>query len=69
MSFNENIETAVNRISDFLKDKESTTSWQLKINLQLSSSLMYLALGVLSAQGKISLEPDGINYKVIKTPR
>jgi hypothetical protein len=67
MPFKENIETAANRILDFLKDKEESSSWQVKINLQISSSLMFAALGMLAAWGKINMEPDGINYKITKT--
>lgn len=67
MPFKENIETAANRIVEFLKDKQSVTSWDIKINLQLSSSLLYLALGMLASWGKINLEQDGINYKITKT--
>lgn len=68
MPFKENIETAANRIFDFLKDKEEVNSWQVKVALHLSSSLMFMALGMLIAWGKINLEPDGINYKITKTP-
>ncbi len=68
MPFKENIETAANRISDYLKDKEEASSWQVKVSLHLAGSLMYLALGMLEAQGKITVEPDGINYKITKTP-
>lgn len=68
MPFKETIETAANRIFDFLKDKEEANSWQVKTSLHLSGSLMYLALGALIAWGKISVEPDGINYKITKAP-
>ncbi len=66
MPFNENIESASTRILDFLNQKPNTNTWELKINLQVSSSLLYLALGRLTAQDKISIEQDGINYKVSK---
>ena len=64
MSFKENIDTAANRIFEFVKDKQEVSSWQIKINLHLSASVMYMALGQLLEQGKITLEADGINYQV-----
>ena len=66
MPFKENIDTAAARITDFLKDKEEASSWQIKLALHLPSSLMYMALGSLANAGKITVEPDGINYKVTK---
>lgn len=66
MPFKENVEAAAARIMDFLKDKEEATSWQIKISLQLSSSLMFMALGLLAKDGKITIEPDGLNYKITK---
>ena len=64
MSFKENINTAADRIFEFVKEKQEVSSWQIKINLHLSASVMYMALGQLSEQGKITLEADGINYQV-----
>ena len=64
MSFKENIDTAANRIFEFVKEKQEVSSWQIKINLHLPSSVMYMALGQLLEQGKITLEADGINYQV-----
>ncbi len=60
----ENIQNAVKQISDFLTAHGKTTSWQLKVTLQLSSSVLYVALGVLLAEKKITLEADGINYNI-----
>ena len=66
----ENVKLAITQISDYLAKNNQVTSWQLKVMLRLSSSVLYLALGALYAQGKISLEADGINYHVRwgKTP-
>ena len=66
MAFNENISATSSKILELLKDKESLTSWQIKVSLNISSSLLYLALGSLENQNKISIEPDGLNYKVTK---
>ena len=60
----ENIQLAVSQISDYLAKNNTATSWQLKVMLRLSSSILYLALGALYQQGKITLEADGINYNV-----
>jgi hypothetical protein len=68
MPFKENINTAASRIMELFKDKEEVSSWQVKVALQLSSSVMYMALGMLLAGGKITVEPDGINYKIAKVP-
>ena len=64
MSFKENIDSAADRIFEFVKEKQEVSSWQIKINLHLSASVMYMALGHLLSQGKITLEADGINYQV-----
>lgn len=63
----ENIQTAVTRMGEFLAKNGKATSWQLKVTFRLSASVLYLALGVLYQQGKISLEADGINYHVTWT--
>ncbi len=60
----ENIQLAVKQISEYLEKNKTVSSWQLKVKLQLSSSMLYLALGALYQQGKISLEADDINYHV-----
>ncbi len=60
----ENIQTASTRISEYLSQHHTATSWQLKVMFRLSSSVLYLALGALYAQGKIALEADGINYNI-----
>lgn len=60
----ENIQLAVKQISEYLEKNQTVSSWQLKVKLQLSSSVLYLALGALYEQGKISLEADDINYHV-----
>ncbi len=67
MSFKETVWASSAKIMDFLKDKQSATSWQIKVALRISSSLMYLALGVLLCEGKITVEPEGLNYKIVKT--
>ena len=60
----ENINDAVKQITDYLSAHSRATSWQLKVMFRLSSSVLYLALGQLLAQGKITLEADGIDYNV-----
>ena len=60
----ETIQAACGRMIEYLQEKQEASSWQLKLALHLSSSVLYLSLGVLLNQGKIRLEADGINYKV-----
>jgi len=60
----ETIQTSVARISEYLAANKQATSWQLKVKFGLSASVLYLSLGLLLAQGKITLEADGINYVV-----
>ncbi len=60
----ESIQIACDQMVNYLQDKKEATSWQLKLALQLSSSVLYISLGVLYNQGKIRLEADGIDYKV-----
>lgn len=60
----ENIQLASSRISEYLAQNKTASSWQLKVMFRLSSSVLYLALGALYQEGKISLEADGINYNV-----
>ncbi len=67
MPFKENLDNVSARIYDFIKDKQEVTSWQIKLSLNLSSSVMYIALGALLQSGKITVNPDGINYKIAKT--
>ena len=49
---------------EYPQEKKEASSWQLNLALHLSSSVLYLALGMLLEQGKIRLEADDINYKV-----
>ena len=63
-NFQETIDTAANQIADYLAQAGQATSWQLKLRFHLSASALYLALGQLAAQQKITLEADGINYNV-----
>ena len=60
----ETIQAACGRMREYLQEKKTATSWQLKLALHLSSSMLYICLGVLHSQGKINLEADDINYKV-----
>ncbi len=60
----ENINLTINQISDYLAKNNQVTAWQLKVLLKVSSSVLYLALGALYQQGKITLEADGIDYHV-----
>ena len=59
-----NTEETAQKILTYLEKHETLSSWQLKTALRLQLSEVYLALGFLSARGKIAVEPQGLNYKV-----
>jgi hypothetical protein len=61
--FTETVAQNAGKILELLKTGENT-SWDLKLKLHLSSSALYLALGWLSAQGKIELYPQDLNFKI-----
>ena len=63
-SLQETLQNASNQIARYLEQAGQATSWQLKLRFHLSASVLYLALGQLAAQNKITLEADGINYNV-----
>lgn len=60
----ETLQTASQRIMEYLAEHKTASSWNLKIAIRLSSSTLYMALGSLYAQGKIQLEADELNYNV-----
>lgn len=62
--FSDTIAQTAEKITELLKNGAETTSWDIKLKLHLSSSSLYLALGWLSARGRISLYPQDLNYRV-----
>ena len=60
----DNINDAVKQMSDYLTAHKKATAWQLKVMFRLSSSVLYLALGTLLAEKKVTLEADGIDYNI-----
>ena len=60
----ETIQATCGRIMEYVQEKKEISSWQLKLALHLSSSILYICLGILQEQGKIRLEADDINYKI-----
>ena len=60
----DNINEAIKQMTDYLTAHKKATAWQLKVTFRLSSSVLYLALGTLLAQQKITLEADGIDYHI-----
>lgn len=60
----ETIQVTCQRMLEIVQEKKEITSWQLKLLLQISSSVLYICLGVLYNQKQIRLEADGINYKI-----
>ena len=43
------------------------TAWDLKLELKVSNSALFLALGWLVRDGKVSLEPHDFTFKVALT--
>jgi hypothetical protein len=62
-------QTAGNLLEALKSSGGDASSWDLKLKLHLSSSALYLALGWLAAQGKISLYPKELNFRVVLTER
>ena len=58
-------QTAGNLLEAIKAAGGDASSWDLKLKLHLSSSSLYLALGWLAAQGKISLHPKELNFRVV----
>ena len=42
----------------------SKTAWDLKIELKVPHTLLHLSLGLLLAQGRVALRPEGYTYAV-----
>lgn len=62
--FTDTIAQTADKIAELLKDGVETTAWDIKLKLHLSSSVLYLALGRLDAQGKITMYPQDLNFKI-----
>lgn len=60
-------QTAANLLETLKASGGDATSWDLKLKLHLSSSMLYLALGWLAARGKITLYPKELNFRVVLT--
>jgi hypothetical protein len=62
--FTDTVSQTADKIAGLLKGGAEITSWDIKLKLHLSSSSLYLALGWLAAQGKITIYPQDLNYKI-----
>lgn len=62
---NENIKKISSQILELLQtDSSVRTAWQIKLKLALSASALYMALGVLVAEGKIDIAQQSLDYKI-----
>lgn len=59
--FAENAERLIKALKDF---GGSSTAWELKLKLHLSSSALFLALGRLEALNKVNVFPEDINFRI-----
>ncbi|MGC8867028.1 MAG: hypothetical protein ACP5IO_00395 [Elusimicrobiales bacterium] len=71
MSENENY--IHERISKLAKDIENylatlplktATSWEIKTNFKISSSIMYMAVGKLLSENRIKISSENLIYKI-----
>lgn len=58
-------QTAGNLLEAIKASGGDASSWDLKLKLHLSSSSLYLALGWLAAQDKVSLYPKELNFRIV----
>ncbi len=63
-NFSSKLAQAAGKIEEILSREKELNSWDIKLRLKMSASLLYLALGHLSASGKIDLAPEELNYRV-----
>lgn len=55
---------AADKIEEIISKEKELNSWDIKLRLKMSASLLYLALGYLSALGKIDIAAEDLNYTV-----
>jgi len=63
--FEETLTELSERVLRSLPPDGEITSWEIKNKLHISSSMLYLALGRLSAENKIRIIPDQLNYRIL----
>jgi len=63
--FEETLSELSERVLRSLPQDGEITSWEIKNKLHISSSMLYLALGRLSAENKIRIIPEQLNYRVL----
>ncbi|MCL2888731.1 MAG: hypothetical protein FWF35_05560 [Elusimicrobia bacterium] len=61
---NDTVKETAAQILAYVQSNKSVTAWQIKVALRIKSSLLYLSLGVLVAEGKIKLEESGTDYTI-----
>ncbi|HOJ86443.1 MAG TPA: winged helix-turn-helix domain-containing protein [Elusimicrobiales bacterium] len=61
---NNDIKSNSEKIIGLLKELKKTSSWEIKIKLGLTSSMLYMALGHLIAEKKISVYLKDLIYIV-----
>lgn len=65
-NFNATVKETAEKIMSVLNEHNQLTSWDIKMNLKISSSLLYLALGYLVKENKITIIPKGLIYQIEK---
>lgn len=51
-------------ILSYLGRESEATSWDIKLKFHLSSSHLYMALGILLARGSIEINPRDLTYAI-----
>jgi hypothetical protein len=62
--FQKTVTQTARKIMGEVANNPQVSSWQLKNKLQVSSSRLYMALGYLISQNKITVTPEGMSYKI-----
>ena len=62
--YEDTLKTLADRILRLVPAEGEITSWELKNKLHISSSMLCLALGRLSAENKIRITPEQLNYRI-----
>lgn len=64
LTLEDTLKTLAERVVRSIPADGETTSWELKNRLHVSSSMLCLALGRLSAENKIRITPEQLNYRI-----
>jgi hypothetical protein len=64
VKFGEEIEATARQILAAVSSGKARTAWDLKMHLKVPHTRLHLALGMLLAQGSVTLKPERLTYAV-----